>query len=72
LYIAFPILENNFAYVSNHLLPYRRKDWLYAYQRKDYRMLGVDFRATASWNHLFAEKHITNLFAGMEVNDISP
>ena len=22
------------------------------YQRKDYRMLGVDFRATASWNHL--------------------
>ena len=21
------------------------------YQRKDYRMLGVDFRATASWNH---------------------
>ncbi len=40
------------------------------YQRKDYRMLGVDFRATASWNHLFAEKHITNLFAGMEVNDL--
>ena len=33
-------------------------------------MLGVDFRATASWNHLFAEKHITNLFAGMEVNDL--
>ena len=30
------------------------------YQRKDYKMLGLDFRATASWNHLFAEKHITN------------
>lgn len=40
------------------------------YRRKNYRMLGVDFRATASWNHLFAEKHITNLFAGMEVNDL--
>ena len=36
------------------------------YQRKDYKMLGLDFRATASWNHLFAEKHITNAFGGME------
>lgn len=33
-------------------------------------MLGLDFRGTVSWNHLFAEKHITNLFAGMEVNDL--
>lgn len=40
------------------------------YQRKDYSMRGLDFRATASWNHLFAEKHIVNTFAGMEVNDI--
>ena len=40
------------------------------YQRKDYKMLGLDFRATASWNHLFAEKHITNAFGGMEVNDL--
>ena len=40
------------------------------YQRRDYKMLGLDFRGTVSWNHLFAEKHITNLFAGMEVNDL--
>lgn len=40
------------------------------YQRKDYRMLGLDFRATASWNHLFAEKHIINAFGGVEVNDL--
>ncbi|KAA4660388.1 TonB-dependent receptor plug domain-containing protein, partial [Bacteroides ovatus] len=38
------------------------------YQRQDRRMLGLDFRGTLSWNHLFAEKHITNFFAGMEVN----
>ena len=40
------------------------------YQRQDRKMLGLDFRGTVSWNHLFAEKHITNLFAGMEVNDL--
>ena len=40
------------------------------YQRQDRRMLGLDFRGTLSWNHLFAEKHITNFFAGMEVNSL--
>ena len=40
------------------------------YQRQDRKMLGLDFRGTVSWNRLFAEKHITNLFAGMEVNDL--
>ena len=40
------------------------------YQRKDYRMLGIDFRGTLSWNHLFKEKHMTNLFAGLEVNSL--
>lgn len=40
------------------------------YQRRDYKMLGLDFRGTVSWNHLFNEKHITNLFGGMEVNDL--
>ena len=34
------------------------------YQRTNYKMLGYDFRATGSWNHVFAEKHIVNLFAG--------
>ena len=38
------------------------------YQRRDYKMLGYDFRATASWNHVFKETHITNFFAGMETN----
>ena len=40
------------------------------YQRKDYRMLGIDFRGTLSWNHMFKEKHMTNLFAGLEVNNL--
>lgn len=40
------------------------------YQREDRRMLGYDFRGTVSWNHLFGEKHITNLFAGIEINDL--
>lgn len=40
------------------------------YQREDRRMLGYDFRGTASWNHLFGDKHITNLFAGIEINDL--
>ena len=38
------------------------------YQRTNYKMLGYDFRATGSWNHVFVEKHIVNLFAGMETN----
>lgn len=40
------------------------------YQRQDRRMRGYDFRGTVSWNHLFADKHITNFFAGMEINDL--
>lgn len=40
------------------------------YQRQDRKMLGMDFRSSVSWNHLFAEKHITNFFAGMEVNSL--
>ncbi len=40
------------------------------YQRQDRKMLGLDFRSTLSWNHLFADKHITNFFAGMEINDL--
>lgn len=40
------------------------------YQRQDRRMLGLDFRGTLSWNHLSPQKHITNFFAGMEVNSL--
>lgn len=38
------------------------------YQRTDYRMLGYDFRTTASWNHVFNDVHITNFFGGMETS----
>ncbi|GAA6258061.1 hypothetical protein F070042J6_39130 [Bacteroides sp. f07] len=38
------------------------------YQRRDYKMLGYDFRATLSWNKVFKEDHITNFFAGTEIN----
>lgn len=40
------------------------------YQRTDNSMLGYDFRATVNWNKTFAEKHIMNLFGGMETNSI--
>ncbi|MDR0892838.1 MAG: SusC/RagA family TonB-linked outer membrane protein [Mediterranea sp.] len=40
------------------------------YQRANYRMWSYDFRATANYNHVFNEKHITNFFGGMEVNSI--
>ena len=41
------------------------------YQRTDNRMLDYDFRATVNYNHTFAQKHIVNLFGGMETTDIS-
>jgi len=40
------------------------------YQRTDYRMTGYDFRATATWNRVFNETHITNFFGGMEVSSV--
>lgn len=41
------------------------------YQKTDYTMRGYDFRATANWNHTFNRVHITNLFAGMELDAIN-
>jgi hypothetical protein len=40
------------------------------YERNDYSMLAYDFRATASYNNVFNEDHIVNLFGGMETNSI--
>lgn len=40
------------------------------YERTDNNMMGWDFRATASYNDVFAEKHILNLYAGMETNSV--
>ncbi len=36
------------------------------YNKLDYRMFSYDFRASASWNKVFNEDHIVNLFAGIE------
>ena len=41
------------------------------YQRTDNRMVDYDFRVTAQYNHTFAQKHIVNLFGGMETTDIN-
>lgn len=41
------------------------------YQRTDNRMVDYDFRLTAQYNHTFAQKHIVNLFGGMETTDIN-
>ena len=35
-----------------------------------YRMNSWDFRATASYNDVFADKHIVNAYGGLEVNNI--
>lgn len=40
------------------------------YDRSDYRMTSWDFRATATYNHIFNRQHIVNLFAGMESNSV--
>lgn len=38
------------------------------YRRTDYRTRGFDFRASASWNRLWGDNHLTNVYAGMETN----
>lgn len=38
------------------------------YNKTDYRMFSYDFRASASWNKVFNDDHIINLYAGMEAN----
>lgn len=37
--------------------------------RRDNRMFGYDFRASASYNDVFNEDHIVNLYGAMEVNN---
>lgn len=36
--------------------------------KREYKMLSYDFRGTAAYNTVFKDKHIMNLFAGMEIN----
>ena len=40
------------------------------YLKNDNKMLATDFRLTGSWNHVFRDTHIVNLFAGSEVGSI--
>ena len=40
------------------------------YHKGDNKMSDYDLRATANYNHTFADKHIMNLFAGTEVKSI--
>ena len=40
------------------------------YHKGDNRMSDYDIRATANYSHTFAEKHIMNLFGGMELTSI--
>lgn len=40
------------------------------YKRDDFRMLSYDFRGTLSYNTVFNNDHIMNLFGGMEVNSV--
>lgn len=38
------------------------------YNKTDYRMFSYDFRLSASWNKVFGNDNIINLYAGMEAN----
>lgn len=40
------------------------------YKRTNYKMFGVDFRGTLSYNKVFNETHIVNFFGGMETNSV--
>ncbi|MBR6716203.1 MAG: SusC/RagA family TonB-linked outer membrane protein [Prevotella sp.] len=40
------------------------------YNKTTHKMTAWDFRATASYNDVFASSHILNLYGGMEVNNI--
>ena len=79
--LAYRAMDNALIRDANKLL-FTDKDDLYAlpvsvlkqggiYQRTENRMLDYDFRATANYNHTFAQKHIVNLFGGLETTSIS-
>ncbi len=39
------------------------------YRETKYKMQSYDFRATASYNDVYNDRHILNLYGGMEIND---
>jgi len=78
---AYRAMDNQLIRDANSLL-YTNPDNPYAlpisvlpeggiYQRTDNRMIDYDFRATAQFNKTFAQKHIVNLFGGMETTSIN-
>lgn len=38
------------------------------YEKREYKMLNYDFRSTVKYNTMFDQKHLLDLFGGMEVN----
>ena len=40
------------------------------YLKTDNKMRSLDFRATGNWNHVFADAHIVNVFAGTEIGSV--
>jgi TonB-linked SusC/RagA family outer membrane protein len=38
------------------------------YQKTDYKMNAYDLRASATWRHLFGDRHLVSVFAGVELN----
>ena len=40
------------------------------YRKTNYKMNGYDIRLSANYNHVFSEHHITNFFAGAEMEEI--
>ncbi len=38
------------------------------YRRTDYKTKGFDFRTSFSWNRLWKDDHLTNVYGGMETN----
>ena len=78
--MAYRAMDNSTIRNSNPFL-YRDPDDLMAlpitvlpnggiYDRVDNSLFGYDFRATGTFSNTFADKHITNFYAGMELNSI--
>lgn len=68
------IAENNpFLYTDpekDYSLPISLLESGGFYQRTDRKMLGYDFRASATWNKSFNQIHFVNMYGGLELNSI--
>ena len=77
---AYRMMGNSHIRDNNALL-YTDPDNIYAlpisilpqggiYERENHDMFGWDFRASAAYNNVFADKHIVNLYGGVETNSV--